>query len=82
MSWVERAACLGYGQDLWFDERPIARAVARRVCQRCPVRIECAGYAVELVDRGLPIEGTWAGVTVKSWQRRAGVDQLRTVAHR
>ena len=52
------------------------------VCLRCPVRVECAGYAVELVDRGLPIEGTWAGVTVKSWQQRAGVAQLRTVAHR
>lgn len=87
MNWWERAACKGKDPGLWFpvDDRRsdgFASSVARRICAGCPVRVECAGYAVELVDRGVVLEGTWAGVTVKTHQQPAGVDRLRMLAHR
>src|SRR4051794_17096260 len=60
--WVDRAACRGR-TDLFFApraERPPARVrrenAARRVCQSCPVLIECRTHAHTHVEYGL-----WGG---------------------
>lgn len=57
MSWMERAACAsGHDPDMWFD--PSRREQARRVCDTCPVRLEC-------LQEGLGNrrnEGVWGGV--------------------
>ena len=61
-SWMNRAACKGR-TDLFFApraERPPARvrreAAARRVCEGCPVMVDCRDYAHQHTEYGL-----WAG---------------------
>lgn len=56
-AWVERAACAGTAG--FTQDPPEAAAIdaAVRVCGRCPVREDCAGYASDI----RPTFGVWAG---------------------
>ena len=50
MSWQDRAACEGHPDpDLWFADRGGSGhyVAARAICDRCPVRVECLGAALE-----------------------------------
>lgn len=64
--WAQEGACRGWPTSWWFPERgtPEALVRAREICAGCPVRIECADYALE--HSGLL--GLWGGLDVK--QRR------------
>ena len=55
MNWRDRAACAGQ-QDLFFDGRREAKAQA--ICAVCPVRAECAAFAVAAACEF----GVWAGM--------------------
>lgn len=58
-AWVSRGACRGAPTDLFFPEEPGEAEPALQVCRRCPVRAECADYAL-----GIPgLEGIWGGLT-------------------
>ena len=62
MSWVDRAACEGLGDQAFFDDIwpltddgeegfvPAAFKRARDVCAGCPVRVECFSDAMDLED--------------------------------
>jgi len=64
--WRARAACAGQ-QDLFFDGR--REATARAVCAGCPVRPECAAFALA----SGPEYGLWAGMSQAEMRlRRTG----------
>lgn len=55
------AAYRGQNPDLWFPERGAAEATyqaAIDVCNRCPIRQQCADYAIENNE----IHGIWGGI--------------------
>jgi WhiB family redox-sensing transcriptional regulator len=54
--WRARAACAGQ-HDLFFDGR--SETAARAVCGGCPVRRECAAFALAAG----PEFGLWAGMS-------------------
>ncbi|MFF9309981.1 WhiB family transcriptional regulator [Streptomyces sp. NPDC014748] len=64
------ALCTQTDPDLFTDLKPGGGSrTARRVCQRCPVRSDCAAHATALEDHdGARIPGIWGGAT--SRQRR------------
>jgi WhiB family redox-sensing transcriptional regulator len=64
--WQERGTCRTADPTLFFhpqNERGLARArrdrSAKAVCAACPVRIECADYAI----RAREPYGVWGGLT-------------------
>jgi WhiB family redox-sensing transcriptional regulator len=64
--WQDHAACKGADQRIFFHpqhERGRARRMrdhaAKMMCARCPVRIQCADYAV----RAHEPYGVWGGLT-------------------
>jgi WhiB family redox-sensing transcriptional regulator len=70
-SWAENAACRGLagGETDWWHpgdrrgtEARVAYAVARRVCQTCPVRLECCKYGLALLPL-MGVAGMFGGLT-------------------
>jgi WhiB family transcriptional regulator, redox-sensing transcriptional regulator len=62
--WRDDAACWGMDPDLFFPEGTAGPArdqahQAKQVCQTCPVRMPCLGFAV---CHGLDF-GVWGGMT-------------------
>jgi hypothetical protein len=45
LTWMADAGCLGVVDAMWDDSTPTAETL--RFCFRCPVRRECADYALE-----------------------------------
>ena len=72
-AWQRDAACAGAEDpDLFFPVStvgPGARQLeeARRVCRRCPVRVQCADWA----RRTGPAAGVWGGKDVQDLAGRA-----------
>jgi WhiB family redox-sensing transcriptional regulator len=64
-SWTEQAACRGLDPELFFPHG--ASQEARRVCARCPVRVDCLDYAVAHRER----YGIWGGRSERE-RRRLG----------
>jgi len=46
--WMRQAECLGVLHPMWDENTPSPDAL--RMCFRCPVRAECADYALDRVD--------------------------------
>jgi Transcription factor WhiB len=75
--WTKRAACRGLATpdfDPWHPgpgQGRYAEAVlpevmygaARRVCARCPVRLECALQGLDLLGSSDGVHGMWGGLT-------------------
>jgi WhiB family transcriptional regulator, redox-sensing transcriptional regulator len=62
--WAERGACRHSDPELFFpvaDRGPALRqlAKAKRVCERCPVRVQCLEYALQSGQRF----GVWGGAS-------------------
>jgi WhiB family redox-sensing transcriptional regulator len=57
--WVLQAACAGLPTDYFFSDDPADTDLALAVCRPCPVRHDCAAYAL-----AIPIfDGVWGGLT-------------------
>ena len=57
--WVYLAACSGHDPALWFPEGGASTDEAIAICERCPVRVRCAEWAIaERFDVGI-----WGGLT-------------------
>ena len=59
--WMADAKCASSGLDpeTWFPERqPTVKAIAKRICQTCPVRQECLDFA----DQEGYDDGIWGGL--------------------
>jgi WhiB family redox-sensing transcriptional regulator len=73
--WRTRAACAGQ-HDLFFDGR--REAAARAVCAGCPVRRECAEFAITSAAEF----GVWAGMGESDLRGLRGGQQRRAPAVR
>jgi WhiB family redox-sensing transcriptional regulator len=45
--WRERAACIGYSVDMFFDVVNDGARSAKAVCDSCPVQFECLEWACD-----------------------------------
>lgn len=63
--WFDRAACRGLDPDLFFPERGQPTRPAKRVCERCPVRVECLDYAQANFEKF----GVWGGLSERARRR-------------
>jgi WhiB family transcriptional regulator, redox-sensing transcriptional regulator len=70
--WQDHAACHGSDSTIFFhpqNERGLARMrrdrSAKLICAACPVRIECADYAI----RAREPYGVWGGLTEEERER-------------
>jgi WhiB family redox-sensing transcriptional regulator len=73
--WRGGAACRHHDPDLFFPEGTAGPALrqadqAKRVCQSCPVRTPCLGFALR---HGVAF-GIWGGATAE--ERRQGTARL------
>jgi len=72
-NWADKAACKGMDPSIFFPERGASTEPARKVCAKCPVRTECAQYAIDNADR----HGIWGGLSEKKRRNiRAGRGSL------
>lgn len=58
-AWISRGSCRGAPTSLFFPDDAGRAHEAIRVCRRCPVRAECAAYALDIPG----LEGIWGGLT-------------------
>jgi WhiB family redox-sensing transcriptional regulator len=68
--WREHAACKGMPTDFFFLEKGQGWAQAenvRIVCSECPVKLQCAEYAVKNTIN----DGVWGGMTLLERRRLA-----------
>jgi WhiB family redox-sensing transcriptional regulator len=57
--WVLQAACADLPTRYFFSDDPAGTDLALAVCRPCPVRDDCAAYAL-----AIPIlDGVWGGLT-------------------
>lgn len=72
-NWVAGAACAQTDPELFFPENGKSSAMAKQVCQRCPVTADCLEFALNSPIR---IEGVWGATTVRErreLRRKLGV---------
>ena len=68
-NWQQDAACKGMDTRLFFPARGESSPEAESACGRCPVRLECAEYAIGSGQRF----GIWGGTSERQRRRvRAG----------
>lgn len=61
---MAQAECRGMSVDKFFPERGGSHREAKNTCARCPVREECADYAV----RTGTSYGIWGGEVLKRYK--------------
>ncbi|MFE6354334.1 WhiB family transcriptional regulator [Streptomyces rochei] len=67
--WRQQAACAGMDPRAFFSIGHHARAqvnAARRVCATCPVRQQCADFAIGVGEAN----GVWGGMSQKQLRER------------
>lgn len=69
--WMGDASCRNLDREAWFSTH---YADAVEVCSRCPVRVDCLDYALDVEATGVTLHGVWGGVTQYGRRRlRQGV---------
>jgi len=53
----EALPCRTFDPDLWFSESPAELELAKSLCRKCPLRVECLAGAVERQEPW----GVWGG---------------------
>jgi WhiB family redox-sensing transcriptional regulator len=68
--WRERAACRRPGVDpeWFFPEQGGTTRPAKRICQQCPVRVDCLDYAIATRQQF----GVWGGLSERERRRLWG----------
>ena len=62
--WRVEALCLQTDPEIFFPGKGESCEPAKRVCQGCPVRVECLDYAISHSEN----DGVWGGMSPR--QRR------------
>lgn len=70
-SWMADALCHNADPEAWYPNSGMPSAWVLAVCNRCPVREQCADYADTIHER----HGVWGGLTVEQRNRRARARQ-------
>ncbi|WP_280381432.1 WhiB family transcriptional regulator [Nocardia wallacei] len=63
--WQDRAVCAQTDPDAFYPEKGGSTADAKKVCMRCPVRVECLRYALDHDERF----GIWGGTSERERRR-------------
>ena len=69
--WYTQAACIGQYTELWFPERKAYVAghpsgdAAKKICDKCPVRVECLADALAEERGALKRYGIRGGLSAK-----------------
>ena len=72
--WMESAACKGKDVDLFFSGPGMLPVEALRLCQSCPVRVDCLNYAVDNhIDHGM-----WGGLSARERRVRCQYTPIKT----
>lgn len=74
--WQTAAACRGLDPEVFFAATDEPTRAALAVCSRCPVRVECLGYAIAAGERF----GIWGGTTEKQRASIPSEERARIVA--
>ncbi|AKF14403.1 transcriptional regulator WhiB-like [Mycobacterium phage Phayonce] len=53
LNWMDRAACVGYDPEIWFNGR--TRELAQQICAGCPVAARCRARGAN------EYRGVWGG---------------------
>lgn len=64
--WQEAAACRGLDTEMFFPGRGESIAAAKAICNGCPVKIQCAGFAMDTRQRF----GVWGGSSERERRRQ------------
>jgi WhiB family redox-sensing transcriptional regulator len=64
-SFYKDANCKGTNQDDFFPERGSSTIIAKKICGKCKVKVQCLEYAVDRKERF----GIWGGKSER--ERRA-----------
>lgn len=57
--WVTDAACTTADPETWFPDRGGSPHAAKRICNSCPVRMDCLRHALKYGEKF----GVWGGLT-------------------
>lgn len=75
-SWADDAACRNHDTAMWFSSAIADIARARTICAGCPVRQQCADYAIEAEEPW----GIWGGLDQHERDdRRRGIRAIRSL---
>jgi WhiB family redox-sensing transcriptional regulator len=74
--WLTQAACRGLDTELFYPEAGEPTAMAREVCDSCPVAIQCLEHAIANREQ----YGIWGGTSVR--KRRNGSLALENLRKR
>lgn len=64
-AWRNEGLCREVDPDAWYPEKGDPVGPAKRVCQQCPVRMQCLEYA--LANR--EAWGVWGGLSTRERQK-------------
>ncbi len=71
-TWADKAACKGLPASMFFPPgKEMTPLEARETCRSCPVRLECAIYALEHNQH----HGLWGGLNIRQ-RRSIGLAEL------
>lgn len=73
--WLERARCRGMNPDIFHPTRGQPTKPATDICYLCPVRVECAEYAIAHSIK----QGIWGGF---SEHNRRKIRRARLIARK
>ncbi len=71
-AWTAHGLCAQIDPERWFPDKGGSTREAKRICQECPVRVECLQYALDNDERF----GIWGGHSERerrSLKHRRGV---------
>lgn len=63
-AWMPSGTCASVSMDQWYPENGAKPSIVVRMCQDCPVYVDCANYvmAFELGKKLHDRAGIWAGM--------------------
>lgn len=59
MTWMDQRRCRDIPRETFYPDNSAGVARARRICARCPVRVQCLEYAL---DNHIA-DGVWGGTS-------------------
>lgn len=63
--WEDFARCREYDPEIFFPDKGDSSKEAKRICAKCPVRIQCLNYALRYGVR----YGVWGGLSDRERRR-------------
>ncbi len=75
-TWQAYAQCRGTNADVFFPSLEEDPTPAKRVCDACPVRLACLGFALRNGEK----YGIWGGLTERERSRLSAQEREEAIA--